>query len=71
MALQTLFGFERIHVKAGHTVSVWLYPSLLDFTGVNEAGVRQVLAGEWKVRFGVKQASTQGQGFSEETLLLV
>lgn len=24
--LQTLFGFERVHVKAGPTVSVYLYP---------------------------------------------
>ena len=29
---QTLFGFERIHVKAGETVNVNIYPSLLDFT---------------------------------------
>eukprot|EP00463_Aulacantha_scolymantha_P002975 TRINITY_DN372_c0_g2_i2.p1 TRINITY_DN372_c0_g2~~TRINITY_DN372_c0_g2_i2.p1 ORF type:complete len:541 (-),score=64.99 TRINITY_DN372_c0_g2_i2:507-2129(-) len=25
--LQTLFGFDRVHVKAGKTVTVWLYPT--------------------------------------------
>jgi hypothetical protein len=32
--LKTLFGFERVHVKKGETVSVYLYPQLTDFTHV-------------------------------------
>ena len=28
--LKQLFGFERVHVKAGQTVSVFLYPTLTD-----------------------------------------
>ncbi len=32
--LQNLFGFERVFVRAGHTKTVWLWPSLLDFTHV-------------------------------------
>jgi hypothetical protein len=32
--LQTLYGFDRVHVPAGKTVTVELYPSLADFTQV-------------------------------------
>merc|ERR1712113_1076315 len=44
--LQTLFGFERIHVKAGETVSVDIYPSLLDFTHTMLDGTKSVVEGE-------------------------
>jgi len=68
--LQTLFGFERVHVKAGQTVTVWLYPSLLDFTMVNIKGQRSVLAGEYTVRFGVAATSEYGQGFVESKVMM-
>lgn len=33
--LKSLFGFERVHVKSGETISVYLYPQLTDFTHVS------------------------------------
>lgn len=63
--LQTLFGFERVFLKAGETASVYLYPALTDFTQVNAAGVRGVLAGEYTFMFGVKETQAGGQGYSE------
>merc|ERR1711920_118880 len=38
--LQTLFGFERVHVKAGQSVTVNIYPSLTDFTNTMVDGTR-------------------------------
>lgn len=38
--LQTLFGFERVHVKAGESVNVNLYPSLTDFTYTRMDGTK-------------------------------
>ena len=35
---QVLFGFERVHVRAGESATVWLYPSLLDFSQVDGRG---------------------------------
>ena len=32
--LQTLWGFERVHVPAGKTVTVEMYPAMTDFTQV-------------------------------------
>ena len=37
-------------VKAGETVTVQLYPSLSEFTQVDERGERGVQAGEYKAR---------------------
>ena len=61
--LQTLFGFERVHVRAGETVTVWLYPSLADLSLVGEDGVRRAAAGEYTVSFGVREAAEHGMGF--------
>jgi beta-D-xylosidase 4 len=36
--LKSLFGFERVHVRAGATVTVWLYPAATDFAPVDAAG---------------------------------
>lgn len=66
--LQSLWGFERIHVQAGATVTVSLYPSLTDFTQVNEAGVQEVLSGIYVFSFGVLEATTHGMGFAEHTI---
>merc|ERR1712087_406209 len=69
--LQTLFGFKRIHVKAGHTVSVWLYPSLLDFTTVNINGQRSVHPGDYAISFGVAATAVYGQGFAENKMITI
>eukprot|EP00971_Amphidinium_carterae_P240509 4774659-Amphidinium_carterae.1 len=41
--LKQLFGFERIHVKAGQTETVTLYPSMADFVHVLPDGTLSVL----------------------------
>ena len=66
--LKTLFGFERVHVKAGQTVSVWLYPSLTDFAFANARGERTPLPGAYAVSFGVRQATAHGMGYAEVAL---
>ena len=66
--LQTLFGFERVHVPAGKTVTVNLYPSLQDFTLTKMDGFKEALAGEWTVKFGVQETAAHGQGFAEVKL---
>ena len=66
--LQTLFGFERVHVKAGESVTVWLYPALTDFAITDLDGHRAPLPGQYTVRFGVKEAAAHGMGFAEVAL---
>jgi len=66
--LQTLFGFERIHVKAGESVTVNIYPSLMDFTSTLLDGSKTALEGEWTVKFGVKETAVHGQGYAEMKL---
>lgn len=71
--LQTLFGFERVHVKAGHTVSVSLFPSLLDFTQVDNVGKRYALPGQYHFRFGVGAegwSRTAGMGYAEQRMVV-
>jgi beta-glucosidase-like glycosyl hydrolase len=63
--LQIIFGFERVHVKAGETVSVFLYPALSDFAQVDKEGYRSALPGEYKVCFGVQEAAAKGMGYAE------
>ena len=53
VALKQLFGFERVHVPAGETREVFLYPQLGDFMRVE--GETQVAApGAYRVTFGVQ-----------------
>lgn len=56
--LQQLFGFERVHVRAGATVTVWLGVGARDLTRVvrDADGVvaREAVAGGWTVRLGVE-----------------
>ena len=66
--LQTLFGFERVHVKAGETVSVYLYPALTDFALTSLDGTKYAVEGEWTVKFGVGETAPHGQGYSEVKL---
>ena len=63
--LKTLFGFERIHVKAGETVTVILYPAYTDFTHVNVAGERLARPGQYTVSFGVAEGADLGAGYLE------
>ena len=63
--LQELFGFERVFVPAGQTVTVYLGAQGVRFTQAGEDGVRRVLLGEYKVRFGVKETAAHGMGFAE------
>jgi len=62
--LQYLFGFERVHVPQGKTVSVFLYPSLSDFTQVDTNGRRIPVAGEYIVQFGIPETHKYGQGLA-------
>ena len=62
--LQTLFGFQRVFVRAGESVSISLYPSLLDWTQVDRRGVRYALPGAYAIQFGVG-GGAGGMGFAE------
>lgn len=63
--LQTLFGFERVHVKAGASVDVNIYPSLTDFAVTDAEGRLVATEGDWIVRFGTKETAKHGQGFAQ------
>ena len=63
--LQELFGFERVFVPAGQTVTVYLGAQGVRFTQADKEGIRRVLRGEYTVRFGVAMTAAQGMGFAE------
>lgn len=63
--LKTLFGFERVHVKAGETVQVFLYPTMTDFAQVRESGEFEAHPGNYRVHFGVAETAEHGMGFVE------
>ena len=69
LPLQTLFGFERVHVKAGETVSVYLYPQLTELAATGLDGGRYPLPGEYTISFGVAETAEQGMGFATTTLV--
>ena len=62
--LKTLFGFERVHVKAGETVTVLLYPAYTDFTTITLEGKRVANHGEYTASFGVEEGAQLGAGFT-------
>jgi beta-D-xylosidase 4 len=64
--LQTLWGFERVFVKAGQTVTVDMYPSMTDFTQVDANGARNVHAGTYTVHFGI-ESMPRDQGFAQHS----
>ncbi|CAE7387994.1 BXL6 [Symbiodinium necroappetens] len=68
--LKILFGFQRVHIKAGATATVTLYPSMLDFTRVSPDGHFSVLAGEYGVHFGVAETHAFGMGYVEGQRIL-
>ena len=63
--LNELFGFERVFVPAGQTVTVYLGAQGTRFTQAGTDGVRRVLRGNYKVRFGVRETAELGMGFAE------
>lgn len=66
--LKILFGFQRVHVKAGATETVWLYPNMLDFTTVAREGHFKLHPGEYRVHFGLPESVPFGMGFVEDKL---
>ena len=67
--LKSLFGFERVFVRAGETVTVWLNPALTDFAFADAQGARRPLAGEYVVTFGLRETAALGMGFAEARLV--
>jgi hypothetical protein len=67
--LQELFGFERVHVPTGQTVTVYLGAQSRFFTQVDKDGWRFALPGEYTVSFGVKESAEQGMGFTQVKVL--
>jgi hypothetical protein len=66
--LKQLFGFERVHVQAGQSVTVFLYPEATVFTQVGPTGDRAAVPGEYTIQFGLEESSELGMGFAEHTL---
>lgn len=66
--LQQLFGFERVFVARGQTVTVYLGAQLSAFTQVLKSGSRVAWPGTYKVHFGVAETRDLGMGFAEHTL---
>lgn len=69
--LQQLFGFERVHVRAGTTVTVYIAANGVSFTQPLADGRRVALPGEYTVRFGVAETAAFGMGYSEFKVLAV
>ena len=67
--LQQLFGFDRVHVKKGETKTVYLYPSLAEFTQVDAKGVRRVHPGTYTFSFGLADTAAQGMGFAQHSVV--
>jgi hypothetical protein len=65
--IQVLWGFERIHVAAGETVTVSMTPSMTDFTQVDASGLRNAHGGEYTFRFGIEEMP-RDQGFLEHVV---
>ncbi len=68
--LQSLFGFDRVFLKAGETKTVYLAAGLRDFTTVVANGTRVPAPGQHRVRFGLAETRDLGMGFAETTVLL-
>ena len=69
--LQSLYGFERVHLKAGETKQVWLYPDMTEFSQVDELGQRYVHPGTYTFKVGVKETVAGGGGYVEHQVTLV
>ena len=60
---------QRVHIKAGQTVSVYLAANGVSFTQAQVDGTRIAWPGEYTVRFGVKETAEHGMGFAELRVL--
>ena len=69
MPLKELFGFERVFVPAGQTVTVYLGAQGVRFTQADSEGVRRTLPGEYTVTFGVKETAAGGMGFAQHKIV--
>ncbi len=69
--LQQLFAFERVHVKAGESVLVTIYPEMHDFSQVGKHGQRRELTGEYNFMFGVKETFSSGGGYVEHSFTTI
>ena len=62
--LQSLFGFERVHLAPGESVVVDLTPSLMDFTAVDvSSGGYVARPGTYVAKFGVEATVASGGAF--------
>jgi beta-D-xylosidase 4 len=59
LPLKVLFGFERVFVPAGQSVTVFLYPQLKDVLFVDAKGRREVLRGRYAVHVGIPELPSQ------------
>eukprot|EP00908_Phaeocystis_cordata_P002067 Transcript_12216.p1 GENE.Transcript_12216~~Transcript_12216.p1 ORF type:complete len:401 (+),score=140.70 Transcript_12216:25-1227(+) len=65
---KTLFDFQRVHVRAGQTVSVRLYPPLSAFAPVAADGTHQPLAGRHLLSVGVPETAPR-MGYVESVMI--
>jgi beta-D-xylosidase 4 len=65
LPLQSLFGFERVHVPARSSVSVLIELPPHELAFVDSAGRRRALSGEYTVRFGLRETASIGMGLAE------
>ena len=66
--LQELFGFERVFIPAGQTVTVYLGAQGVAFTQADTEGVRRFWPGDYTVRYGVRETAAHGMGFAESKI---
>lgn len=64
-------GFERVHLKAGETKTVQLYPAMDDLSQVDTEGERYTLAGEYTFQFGVQHEAGPSMAFAEHKVMTV
>ena len=58
-----------MHLRAGETKRVTLYPAHTDFAPPDESGARAARSGEYRLSFGVPEAAAHGMGYAEAWLL--
>ena len=68
MPRKTLFDFQRVHVRAGETVRVNLYPPLSAFAPVAADGTPRPLAGSHVLSVGVPEAAPR-MGFAKSVVV--
>ena len=60
---------QRVHIRAGETVTVYIAANGVSFTQAMEDGSRVAWPGLYTVRFGVAETSPHGMGFAEVKVL--